>query len=68
MRFGKTLLVGVGLYAMRALLNRARAKRRPLEAPQAVFADTQPATHSLRQGDETARRQPDEKRLTVLKP
>jgi hypothetical protein len=68
MRLRKTLLVGVGLYAMRALLNRSRAKHRSVAAPDADFADTEPASRSLRESEETVLRQPEEKRFTFWKP
>lgn len=67
MRLGKTLLVGVGLYAMRVLLNRARAKHHVPAVPHAAFADTEPATHALHQDDETARAGSATKNASVLK-
>jgi hypothetical protein len=68
MRLGKTIVVGVGLYAMRLLLNRARAKQLPLDGHDTGFADTEPAAHPLPHGDEPARALLEEDRLTVLKP
>lgn len=55
MRFGKTLLFGVSVYAMRALLRRARINKPPPAKPDVDFADTQPNTRWVGSGDDGMR-------------